>query len=253
MALVCVLGAAAHADTVYSNIPGTLAANYSSLGYQATSTQEFGDRIALGGTSRALRSATVTMSSWARSEDYGNASTFQHPITLNIYGAGSGNTAGALIATVTQNATIPYRPTGWAGNGIAFNLTFDFSSLGITLPDNISYGLAYNTETHGYSPTGTAGPWNSLNFALNTAAGGGITAGSNHDLDDVLWNSSHAPFYTDGGVGGVNTFRRDTNWTPYVPMFELNAVPLPPAAWAGLSTLAGIAGMGIVRRRRHVA
>jgi len=30
-------------------------------------------------------------------------------------------------------------------------------------------------------------------------------------------------------------------------------VPLPPAAWAGLSTMAGIAGIGFIRRRRQLA
>ena len=33
--------------------------------------------------------------------------------------------------------------------------------------------------------------------------------------------------------------------------FEFAAVPLPPAAYAGLVTLAGIAGFGLVRRRAH--
>ena len=31
---------------------------------------------------------------------------------------------------------------------------------------------------------------------------------------------------------------------------EIQAVPLPPAAWAGVSTLAGIAGFGYIRRRK---
>ncbi len=214
--------AAASPTAVYSNIPDTLAGNYPSLGYQATSTQEFGDRITLDGDARLLRSATITMSSWAKSEDWGNAVSFQHPITLNIYEAGTGLLPGPLITSITQDATIPYRPTGWGFNGIAFNLTFDFSSLNVVLPDEIAVGVAYNTETHGYTPIGVPGPYNSLNFGLNDAPGGGITVGSNPDLDDVLWNTSFANFYTDGGAAGVGIFRRDTNWAPYVPMIEIN-------------------------------
>jgi hypothetical protein len=254
MIVVAAVSTMAHADAVYSNIPSTLAGNYPSIGYQATSTQEFGDRVSLGGTNRLLQSATVTMSSWAHSEDYGNAVSYTHPLTLNIYAAGSGNTPGALLASVTKVATIPYRPTGWGYNGIAFNVSFDFSSLATTLPNDIAFGLAFNTETHGYSPIGSGGPFNSLNFAVNTASGGGVTVGSNPDLDDVLWNSSYGGFYDDGGAAGVNTFRRDTAWTGYTPMIEFNAisaVPLPSAALAGGSTLA-LGGVVALRRRRQV-
>jgi len=245
-----VLALAASASTalaapIYSNIPGTLAGNYPSLGYQATSTSEFGDRVNFGGSDRLLQSATVTMSSWAKSEDFNNAASFNHPLTLNIYGAGVGATPGALLGTVTQTFVIPFRPTGWAFNGIAFNATFDFSSLNLSLPESISYGLAYNTQTHGTSPIGINGPYNSLNFALNTAPAGGITIGSNDNLDDTLWNTSFAGFYTDGGAGGVGTFRIDTDWTGFTPMIEFNAIPTPGAA-----SLLAIGGLLAARRRR---
>lgn len=34
---------------------------------------------------------------------------------------------------------------------------------------------------------------------------------------------------------------------------DVLVVPLPPAAWTGLGSLALIVGMGLVRRRRHAA
>lgn len=34
---------------------------------------------------------------------------------------------------------------------------------------------------------------------------------------------------------------------------ELAVIPLPPAAWAGLSTLAGVGLIGAIRRRKHLA
>ena len=243
--LACVSSVAMAQSTIYSNIPGALADNYPSLGYEATSTSEFGDRINFGGTARLLQSATVTVSSWARSEDFGGATTFNVPMTLNIYAAGSGATPGALLGTVTQTMVVPYRPTGYTANGIAANLTFDLSSLGLLAPDSIVFGLAFNTEHRGYNPTGVSGPWNSLNFALNEAAGGGISIGSNDDLDDTMWNTTHAPFYTDLGAGGVGTFRQDTNWTGYTPMIEFTATPTPGAA-----ALLGLGGMAAFRRRR---
>lgn len=216
------LAGGAQADPIYNNIPPTLAGNYPSIGYQARSTAEFGDRISFAGSNRHLTSVTVTMSSWAKSEDYGNAVSFTHPLTMNIYAEGVGNLPGALLGSVTQTFTIPYRPTGWGFNGIAANVTFDFTALNLTLPDNVVYGLAYNTQSYGAAPIGMGGPFNSLNFALNSAPGGGITDGSNVDLDDAFQSSTWAGAYTDGGAGGLGVFRQDTDWIPYVPMARFN-------------------------------
>ncbi len=243
---IALVGAAAFGQsTIYSNIPATLAGNYPSQPFQAQQTFEFGDRINFGGSDRYLQSATVTMSSWARSEDYGNQATFTHPLTLSIYAAGSGNLPGALLGSVTQTMTIQFRPTGWGFNGIATNVTFDLSGLALTAPNSIVWGISYNTQTYGANPMGVDGPWNSLNVAVNTAAGGGITAGSNDDLDDVMWNTVTAGWYTDGGAGGVGIFRQDTGWAGYTPMIEFNAVPTPAAA-----SLLGIGGLLASRRRR---
>lgn len=247
VAFACVASAALAQSTIYSNIPATLAGNYPSLGFQATQTSEFGDRINFGGSDRYLQSATITMSSWARSENYGNAVSFTHPLTLNIYAAGSGNLPGALLGSVTQTMTILYRPTGWGFNGIATNVTFDLSSLALTAPNSIVWGIGYNTQTYGTSPMGVDGPWNSLNVACNTDAGGGITAGSNADLDDVMWNTSTAAWYTDGGAGGSGIFRQDTGWSGLTPMAEFTAVPTPGAA-----ALLGVGGLLATRRRRAV-
>jgi len=228
VSFLCLVASAgsALAQTVYNNIPSVLAGNYSSLGYQATQTAQFGDRITLDGTERRLQSVTVTMSSWAPSENYGGAFSFNHPLTLNIFADNGTGTPGSLLATRTQTFAIPYRPTGWGFNGIAFNATFDFSSLNITLPDTLIYGLAYNTQTWGAAPLGVDGPYNSLNFALNKAGGGGVTVGANNDLDDVFWNTCTAGWYTDGGAGGVCTFRRDTVWTGFTPMAKFVVGPV---------------------------
>ena len=37
-------------------------------------------------------------------------------------------------------------------NGFAFNITFDMSSLNLTLPNDIIVGVAYNTQTYGARP-----------------------------------------------------------------------------------------------------
>jgi hypothetical protein len=240
------VGATPATNIVYNAIPSTLPPNMPSQAFQAQQTSEFGDYVHLAGTSRLLRTVTVTFSDWALYSDYktdprysGNSVSWTHPITLNIYNVVPGtplNTLGTKIATVTQTSTIPWRPVGdptcldtgygagfaWRAsdgncyNGLAFNLTFDLSSLNVTLPDDLIVGVAYNTETYGAAPIGSNGPYNSL----NVGAVGSATVGTDGNTDRVFWNSSTASYYADGGAAGVGIFREDTNWTPYgtVPM-----------------------------------
>jgi len=40
---------------------------------------------------------------------------------------------------------------------------------------------------------------------------------------------------------------------PSFALDPLTVIPLPPAAWAGLSTLAGVGLIGFVRRRKNAA
>ena len=58
-------GFAAHATVIYSNLEDPLPGNLPSLGYQATSTAEFGDHIQFAAGPRKLDSVTITMSNWA--------------------------------------------------------------------------------------------------------------------------------------------------------------------------------------------
>jgi hypothetical protein len=250
---------------VYDSIPAVLPHNMASLGFQATQTAEFGDYVHLAGTNRALRTVTVTMSDWALQANPANVTFcatnpskcpsggFTHPITLNIYGAvsGSPNTPTLpAIATVTQTFTIPWRPAedascpvssgahGWRAtddntcyNGLAFNITFDLSSLNVTLPNDVVIGVAYNTQSWGAHPIGTAGPYNSLNVGVVGTA----SFGTDDNLDRVFWNTSTANNYTDHGAGGTGTFREDTGWgvpanssaQGTVP-FEITAAPSVP-------------------------
>lgn len=254
-ACVSLTSTTAVAETIYNSIPGTLAGSYPSVGFQATQTAEFGDRVTFGGSNRDLSSATFTMVNWARYEDYnvggqyydqgqwaGNG--FTHSFTLNLYEAGTGTSHGALIASVTANHFIEYRPTGWAFNGYAQNITFDLSSLGIVVPETVVWGLAYSTQTWGDNPLGVNGPYNSLNMGLNTAGDGGVTVGST-DLDTLFWDTSTAGWYADGGAAGVGIFREDSAWTGYNPMARFEAIPAP-----GALAVMGLAGLLGSRRRR---
>lgn len=253
------LGSASASTIVFNNIPGPLPPNVPSVGYEATSTKEFGGLIQLAGTERALTSASVVMSNWALESTYetlGLSSGFVVPLTLNIYNVGAGNTVGSQIATSSLDALIAWRPeasdgcgSAWkASNGLCYNgsastVTFSFNNQ--ILSDQIIFGLAFDTQHYGANPTGVSGPYNSLNFGLNDSD---PSVGSNPLPGTAYWNTSHAPFYADGGLGGVGTFRQDTEWASYSGAISLSANAVPePSTW-------GLMGLGLtflaVRRYR---
>lgn len=263
---VAVGNAAASAEVIYNSTPSTLNPNYTSQPFQAQQISEFGDRVSFAGSARQLSSASITLSCWARYQDYNVGGQyygtgafagdgFTHSLTLNIYESGSGSLPGAIIASVTQDKFIQYRPTVWASaNGIAQNVTFDLSGLGITVPESIVWGLAFNTQSYGAQPIGTAGPYNLLNVCYNqssawTPPNGGVTVGST-DTSTLFKNSASLSFYNNP-IGGAGTFRMDTtgtslNGTPLgAPMASFSAVPAP-----GALALLGVAGLAGGRRRR---
>ena len=73
-ALAAVLAAGALAapvsSVVYDATPTPLPPNVASVGFEATSTSQFGDYVHLAGTDRVLGTVTVTMSDWALYSDY---------------------------------------------------------------------------------------------------------------------------------------------------------------------------------------
>jgi hypothetical protein len=223
-------------SVVYNATPSPLPPNVASLGFEATSTSEFGDYVHLAGTNRRLNTVTVTMSDWALYSDYSsdvrysaNSTTWSHPITLNVYSShlGANGAPDTLLATTTQSITIPWRPvadptcstpTAWRAsdhqcyNGLAFNATFNLGGLNVQLPNDVIVGVAYNTADYGAVPNYTAGPYNSLN--VGAADNQTPSVGTDDNADNVFWNTSLAGFYNDGGAAGFGIFRQDTHWTP---------------------------------------
>jgi hypothetical protein len=229
---------------IFNSIPEPLPPNVPSLGYQATGTAEWGDNVFFAGTNRRAGSAVVTMSDWAKHSDYPimPAQGFTHPITLKIYAVDHSTATpavGSLLATKTQSFLIPWRPepnplcpgSAWLANdnqcynGFAFKIVFDLRSLNLILPNEIIYGVAFNTNTWGYSPLHQPGPYESLNVGCANVNNLGVppSVGTDVEPDALFWNTAVAGFYADGGVGGVGTFRRDTNWTDFSPAVQFNA------------------------------
>lgn len=228
-------------DVIYDAIPAVLPSNSSSLGYQAQQTAEFGDKITFAtSTGRNLLEGAVTLSSWACESgawEQGTCvttpgATFTHPITLNLYNVANDGSVGTLIASRTQTFEIPYRPSAnpecavpkqWKDtNGDCFNgynyvVVFDLT--GITVPDSVIYGIAYNTQTYGTAPIGSAGPYNSLNVSLNTD-GAAPYIGTDVDTDQVFWDTQ-----SNAAIG----FASDNGWSPYKVAVTFTAVPTPAA------------------------
>ncbi len=245
--------ATASAGTVvYNNIPSPLPGNVPSQGFQCCQTAELGDHVALAGTARRARSATVLMSSWSLNSNYPTmgATGYTHPITLNIYNvntSGPNPALGAPIATITTNFLIPWRPeadptcpggTAWRAsptqcyNGFAFTIEFDLRPLALTLPNEFVFGVAFNTNSWGYNPIGQPGPYESLNVGTANVGGVGVapSVGIDVEPDAAFWNTGVAGWYADGGLGGVNIFRRDTGWLGYSPAAQFNAFSVATTA-----------------------
>jgi PEP-CTERM motif len=263
-------------STIYNNInnaPGALPPNVQSLGYQATQTAQFGDLIQFAGTDRSLTTVTVLMSDWALASDFGSMSpTWNMPLTLNLFNvdnSGANPQPGSLIATTTQTFAIPWRPaadptcpgggTAWRAsdnncyNGLAVEVVFT-NLAGTIVPNQIIYGLAFNTETWGAAPTGVAGPYVSLNFGGNNNAPPSV--GTRPLPDTAYWNTQTAGNYADGGAGGVGTFRQDTGWSsppPFSGAVSFDATTLSATPEPGTLAMLGMGllGIGLVARRRR--
>jgi hypothetical protein len=248
-----------NSHAIYNSIPSPLPGNLASVGGEAYAFNEFGNAVTFSpGSPRDLSTVVVTMSSWGCFTGHWNSgdcatprgATFSEPITLNIYQPSTDAlNPGALIATVTKSFSIPYRPSAstnctggtWYNksdstcyNGLATNITFDFSSH-ITLPDGVVYGIAYNTTHYGYAPIGEAATcytssggcgYDSLNIALSQDPTD-VSVGSDPNPGTVFQNSPLGSEYCDGGLAGTGRFRLDS---PTSACWGVNA-PYTSAPW----------------------
>lgn len=258
--LLVVLGASnALGQVIYDSTVNPLPGNLPSEGPEAYAFTEFGDAVTFAGVSRHLKSVTVTLSSWGCQSGHWYSAdcvttpgaTFSIPITFNIYNAGD-PTPGSLITTTTQTFSVPYRPSsdhvnctggrwydaahGKCFNGLAANITFDFSSQNIVLTNNVVYGISYNTSHYGPQPIGESAacytssggcPYDSLNIALSPA----VVTGFKPFPDTLYQNSVYGSEYCDGGLAGTGTFRLDSPtsacWAGYIPAAQFFATNPP--------------------------
>jgi hypothetical protein len=255
---------------VYSSIPDDLPGNVTSLGFRSYRVSEWGDEVGLEPVPNPeLRSLEVVMSSWAcQSGRAANdncvttpGATFDHPITANIYAvdeSGPTSMPGPLLASQTQVAAIPYRPSadpvnctganvgqwfdasaGTCEDGYAFRLTITFDD-NVPLPDTVIWTIGFNTTASGSDPIGpapcTSGPgacpYDYLNLGALTFPGAPFE-GVDIDPNATFLDSTNAAVYCDGGAGGLGFLRLDTAATPCwegnTPLGEITVETTAPA------------------------
>ena len=218
-------------DTSFTPTPP----NVPSLDFAATATTEFGELVQLSGVGHYIDSIVVTMSSWAIRSEYGDPSPygFTHPITLTLYSVDrtSGTPrASAVLAALRQEFLIPWRPEPdpaassslrpWRadnGNyytGRAFNLTFDLGAVGIALPDEVIFGISFDTQHHGRMPLGAPGPYDMLHLGLTERA---PRPGIDADPGAVFWETADRAAYAQPVAENDARLRRDSGWAAYKP------------------------------------
>lgn len=234
-------------EIVYNALPSVSPhTNYPSYGAQAHQFNEFGDRVELGGTNRQLETVTATLTDWAKESDANSVTWcsnnptkctvdgYYHNITLNVH-----KVDGTVIATETNSVLVPWRPesdptcaatnngNGWKEgstcfdfSGIAFNTTFNFSSNTI-LPNDVILGVAYNTQTHGYSPTGVAGPYNSLNVTFPDYQS--VTTGTDNSVTHAYVSTPNPSYW---GTASTNFSEFETWPGSGTVAFQVTALPV---------------------------
>jgi hypothetical protein len=242
-------------QTIYNNMLNPLPGNWDNYGFEASGTSEFGDRVMFApATGRSLTTVVLTVSNYGCQSGHwfsGDCvttpgATFSHPIKLNIYQVGPGNQPGVLIGSVTQTFALPFRPSAdllncpggqWFDassstcfNGQASNITFNLS--GLTVPNQVIFGIAFNTTHYGYTPIGQGAP------CFSGPGGCGYDALNVGIADPSVYNnvgSNPAPAdayqYTIFGScssGAVIPFGLDAGcWANFKPAIKFNAANPP--------------------------
>ncbi len=185
---------------VYNDTPSPLAPSYFSYSFHAQQLTALGNYIQLGGTSRELKRCEVVMVTWAKAADWPalaaqNPAGYLHPISIALYGVKSNNEL-VFLTEANQQILIPWRPTTkpdgspYAFNGFAFRASISFPG-GIVLPERVLPMVSFDTQFSGFSPTGSDGPFNSLNVASkNTHNVAPVGSDLNPDAVLQIWNGS---------------------------------------------------------------
>jgi hypothetical protein len=252
VAVAATAGAANAAEPIYSNLQSPLPTSVGSIGFEATSTAEFGSKVKFGATARKNPNVTVVMDSWACQHGAWNefncsteaGTKFQVPITINIYEVGPENGVGQKIAAASKVAKIPFRPSAnltkctGANTGLWFSkgecVTSRSAKVTIPLkvaklPEEAIISVSYNTSHYGYKPTACAPesecPEDSLNVGVTEPPNETPSIGTNPSPEYTWVNSTYGAMYEPEPHGTIGTFSFANGWLGYQPLIEVKATP----------------------------
>ena len=240
--------AASAAEPIYTNLASPMPTSVNSVGFEATSTSEFGSKVKFGNTARKNPKVTVLMASWAC--QHGRLERIQLLDRRWSEVLGSGHhqhlrsrtgkrcrpeDRGGLEGCKNPVPSVgePYEVTG-ANTGLWYSkgecVTSKTAKVTIPLkvaklPEEAIISVSYNTSNYGYNPTGCAGecPEDSLNVGVTEPPNYEPTTGSNPSPEYTWLNSSWAQMYEPEPHGAVGTFSYANEWTGYQPLFEVKA------------------------------
>lgn len=203
----------------FDAIPTPFPANFSSYSLEGQGIKAIGDHVTLKtGSPKTLGSFSVGLSSYAcQTGTYVSGcasaagSTFTAPITVRIF-----DNSGTLLATKTQTVTMPYRPAvdptcpipgapnyqyraanGSCYSGVVFMATIDLHSLKAAVPASFYYDVQYNTASAGPTPTGVAGPIDSVNVGVLDSPPAAPTTGTDPKPNLIRYNGADDTDLTD--------------------------------------------------------
>jgi hypothetical protein len=172
-----------------------------------------------------------------------------HTGAINFSLQASTRLEGVFMQSVASG---PFVNQGFSGSISNFTGTVNLNG-GIVTGGNIALSVNGNSDTYTALIVPNVG-------RVKTYVGGGFTVQGltfqGSFTDNAFGNVNVAPWFAaNGGLfGSFLQFNFDPSPTGAgsadMDIF-VDAVPLPPAAWAGLSTLAGIATVQWARRRRR--
>lgn len=241
------LAAPAAGDQIYNSLPSPIPPGVISLSFAANGFDQAGDLIQFAGSSNSLISATVLMSNYSFESGYEPLATstgFRDSFYLTLYSANSDGSVGPVLASATQNVLVPWQPEpgggctttgayratdGFCYLGQTFTVTFDFADLSV--PNQIIYGVSYNTGSQGPQPFGTPGPYDGLNFGYTS------------DTPSVGSNPTPTVSYFDKGAG-FQAYA-ESGLDGYSGTIAFETAP-EPSTWL----LLGSAGLVIALRKR---
>lgn len=200
----------------FDRIPDLLDLSYVSVSASAQNTAGLGDVVmSPRREGSVVDRVEVVLVNWARARDWPALSSadqkgYAHPVTAGLFGvnrAAGGTVTFSPLGSSTAWVDVPWRPQTlengkpYPYSGFAFKATIPFLAA-VALPEEYAVLVSYNTEKTGFTPTGVAGPWNGLNFALSDRI---PSAGVDVDRDAVLWGKLPQWYYPATNWGSVGS------------------------------------------------